>query len=543
MNVILIMNDSFRRDHLGCYGNPWIQTPNLDRFAERAAVFEGCYIASYPTVPNRWDIATGRYGFPFRGWQPLDPGDVTLAQTLAAQGIHTQMIWDTPMLDMNDYNYTRGFGGVYFVHGQKGDPWVTDPTLPLRLPAQPHKIKSTSSLESYLRNHHDRKYEREYCVARTMSSATDWLETNHRQNSFFLYVDMWDPHEPFDCPWYDYQRYADPDYRGDQMLYPEYGRPTYMTADELGNARALYAGQVTLVDRWVGRFFDMAERLGLFEDTLIIWTTDHGHLFGEHDLQGKPGAELGKLYEITTRIPLLVYHPEGLGAGKRVQGIVQPTDILPSALEFLGIPVPAGVQGKPFWPLVDDENAVVHDYAFSSRFPPTASDPTYTPIEGAAFDGWVGSDRIVEPSTVTDGRWAFICAPQGLPSELYDLQMDPGQENNVLSEHPQVAKRMYDAWLTFLREHGAPEARIRPFVDASVEAHTPTSGKLYAFRDDHGQWIAYPTEREATSACYRDDAPGPPRKVSEITFGELLDDNPKNLIRINSQLYWAEDLA
>ena len=543
MNVVLIMNDSFRRDHLGCYGNPWIQTPNLDRFAERAAVFDGCYIASYPTVPNRWDIATGRYGFPFRGWQPLDPGDVTLAQTLAAQGIHTQMIWDTPMLDMNDYNYTRGFSGVYFVHGQKGDPWVTDPTLPLRLPAQPHKIKSTSSLESYLRNHHDRKYEREYCVARTMSSATDWLETNHRQNSFFLYVDMWDPHEPFDCPWYDYQRYADPDYHGDQMLYPEYGRPTYMSADELGNARALYAGQVTLVDRWVGRFFDMAERLGLFEDTLIIWTTDHGHLFGEHDLQGKPGAELGKLYEITTRIPLLVYHPEGLGAGKRVQGIVQPTDILPSALEFLGIPVPAGVQGKPFWPLVDDENAVVHDYAFSSRFPPTASDPTYTPIEGAAFDGWVGSDRIVEPSTVTDGRWAFICAPQGLPSELYDLQMDPGQENNVLSDHPRVAKRMYDAWLTFLREHGAPEARIRPFVDASVEAHTPTSGKLYAFRDDHGQWIAYPTEREATSACYRDDAPGPPRKVGEITFGELLDDNPKNLIRINSQLYWAEDLA
>jgi len=67
MNVIFIMNDSFRRDHLGCYGNPEIKTPNLDRFAEHSAVFEQYYIASYPTVPNRWDLTTGRFGFPFRG--------------------------------------------------------------------------------------------------------------------------------------------------------------------------------------------------------------------------------------------------------------------------------------------------------------------------------------------------------------------------------------------------------------------------------------------------------------------------------------------
>ena len=70
MNVIFIMNDTFRRDHLGCYGNSWIQTPHLDGFAQHAAVFEQFYAASYPTVPNRWDLATGRFGFPFRGWQP-----------------------------------------------------------------------------------------------------------------------------------------------------------------------------------------------------------------------------------------------------------------------------------------------------------------------------------------------------------------------------------------------------------------------------------------------------------------------------------------
>lgn len=92
MNVIFIMNDTFRRDHLSCYGNDWIKTPNLAKFAQHAAVFDQYYIASYPTVPHRWDVFTGRYGFPTRGWQPLDAEDVTLAQLLARENYHTQMI-------------------------------------------------------------------------------------------------------------------------------------------------------------------------------------------------------------------------------------------------------------------------------------------------------------------------------------------------------------------------------------------------------------------------------------------------------------------
>ncbi|MDP3061817.1 MAG: sulfatase-like hydrolase/transferase, partial [Chloroflexota bacterium] len=256
MNVIVIVNDTFRRDHLGCYGNRWVHTPNLDAFAQHAAVFDQAYIASYPTVPNRWDMCTGRYGFPFRGWQPLGPGDVTWAQLLTQRGVHTEMIWDTPMLGVHNYDYTRGFTGWSFVHGQKGDPWNTDPSLPIRMPAQPHKVLSMTSLESYLRNHYGRRYEREFCVGRTFSEATDWLETNHSHKSFFLWVDMWDPHEPFDCPWYDYQRYAEPGYKGDQMMYPEYGRPTYMSPEEQKNARALYAGKCTMVDRWVGHFME-----------------------------------------------------------------------------------------------------------------------------------------------------------------------------------------------------------------------------------------------------------------------------------------------
>ncbi len=542
-NVIVIMNDTFRRDHLGCYGNEWIHTPNLDRFAQRSALFDQYYIASYPTVPARWDLATGHYGFPFRGWQPLGPEDVTLAQLLAQQGVHTQMIWDTPMLGTHDYNYTRGFKGLEFVRGQKGDWWITDPTLPIQQPAQPHKVKNMNSLDSYLRNHFHRQYEREYCSPRTLSTAMDWLEQNHQHDSFFLWIDMWDPHEPFDCPPYDYARYADPSYQGDQMLYPHYGRPTYMSDAEMQNARALYAGNVTLVDRWMGYFFELAERLGLFENTLIIWISDHGHLFGEHNLQGKPGAELGTLYEVTARVPMIVHHPDGIGAGERVQGLVQPVDILPSVLDFMETPIPGHIQGQSFWPLVTGESNGLRDYAFSSRFPPTASDASYTPVQGAVFDGWVGSDRIVEPSTITNAEWSLLCAPQNGPSELYHLGNDPAQEQNVIQEHGDVAQAMQRAWLAFLEEHNAPQSRIRPFVEGDVAVATPTSGALFAFRDDRGQWIAFATEAEARKFAHHHAAPGPMRTVEATSFGALLDDNPRNLIYLYGQYYWAEDLA
>lgn len=323
----------------------------------------------------------------------LNPGDVTWGQVMSRHGMHTQMIWDTPMLGSNDYNYTSGFQGVDFVHGQKGTPGLQTRCWRLTFMAQPHKIKNVGSLVGYLRNHARRQYEREYCVGRTISTAMDWLETNYCHKSFFLWVDMWDPHEPFDCPWYDYELYGDPGYEGDKFLYPEYGRPIYMTEEERNHLRALYAGNVTLTDRWLGMFFDMAERLGLFRDTMIIWVSDHGHLFGGHDLQGTPGAELGRLYEGTARIPFLVCHPEGLGAGKRISGLVQPPDLLPSILDFLGKPIPDQIQGKSFWLLVVGETWD-WEYAFSSRFPPAAG----APVDSTAFDGWVGSECGTEHS-------------------------------------------------------------------------------------------------------------------------------------------------
>ena len=155
----------------------------------------------------------------------------------------------------------------------------------------------------------------------------------------------------------------------------------------------------------------------------------------------------------------------------------------------------------------------------------------------------VGSDRNVEPSTVSGDEWAYLASLTGLESELYHLKSDPDQVKNVIGEHPEVAKKMREAWLTFLEEHEASESRIKPCLEAEVDVHTPAGGMLYAFRDDLGQWIAFSSEQEAHQAAYHEKAPGPKRSVESVTFGKILNDNPRNLVRLFGQYYWAEDLA
>ena len=146
-----------------------------------------------------------------------------------------------------------------------------------------------------------------------------------------------------------------------------------------------------------------------------------------------------------------------------------------------------------------------------------------------------------EPATVTDDEWAYIGVPGGVRSELYNLKDDPGQTHNVIAQYPDVAQRMHRAFIAFMQEHGASEARLRPFVEGQVAV--TIEGEFYAFRDDFGRWIAFSTEQQARAAAYMPNAPGEPREIETVTFEKLLADNPKNLIHLFEQYYWAEDFV
>ena len=118
MNVIWIVADTFRSDHLGAYGNRTIRTPTLDALAARSVRFDRHYIASFPTMPTRADHATGRWSMSFMGWEAMPEGQTTLAEILAEAGYHTAAVTDTPFYLRGDMNYDKGFQSFFFHPGQ-----------------------------------------------------------------------------------------------------------------------------------------------------------------------------------------------------------------------------------------------------------------------------------------------------------------------------------------------------------------------------------------------------------------------------------------
>ena len=277
MNVIWIMADSLRYDHIGANGHNWIKTPNLDRFAGNAMTFDRAFQLSFPTIPTRTDIFTGRYTFPRRGWTPLEKDDVTAAQRFTELDMRTQMILDTYHLKNTTYNFDRGFQGWQWIRGQEGDRY--QPRLPkedIRIhPTRPdirlHELSSNAAEFSNLRH---RRFESEYISPQTYTAAEQWLEYNYDKGPFFLYIDSFDPHEPWDPPAYYVELYY-PEYGGEVISHPSfYGFTDGISEELMKKARCLYAGEVTMVDRWMGRLLQKIEDLRLLDNTMVVVMCD-----------------------------------------------------------------------------------------------------------------------------------------------------------------------------------------------------------------------------------------------------------------------------
>jgi len=470
VNVILIITDTMRRDHLGFYENEWIHTPNLDRLASESCIFENAYAASFPTVPNRYDVMTGRFGFIEFDWSPLPAKATVISEALGQAGLTTMMIADTPHILQRGYHFDRGFSGWEWIRGQENDRWRTAPKDP-GLPAAPEKLRSPEgAVKQHLRNTATRRVEADCFCARTMATACDWLEEN-AQEDFFLYVDTFDPHEPWDPPQWYVDLY-DPGYQGEEVSYPVYGPADYLSEAELKHMRALYAGEVTLVDAWVGRLLSRVEQLGLMDNTAIIYTTDHGFYHGEHNLTGKSiiwegGHADARLYSEVARIPLLIRLPEG-ERGRRVEAYAQPPDFAPTILELMGVETPETVQGMSLGPVMRGEQAQTRPFALTTG--------------GLAHDPSGG-----RPTTITEGEWSLIYSgspntpvmhhltsavdsvdrPAAVvtdnvpPPELYHLPTDPAQKYNVYEESRDVAVKLHADHVRFLETLGLPEQYLR----------------------------------------------------------------------------------
>ncbi|MCL5946751.1 MAG: sulfatase-like hydrolase/transferase, partial [Chloroflexi bacterium] len=201
-NIVCICLDTLRWDHVGANGNPWIHTPNLDRFASEAAVFDRSYIGSCATIPCRTDLFTGTTTWPYRGWTPLPRDIPVLATVFGQRGYTPVLIADTYHLFRDGHQFDRDFHSFHWIRGQEGDRWV--PVLssrPVQLPAAESKLRNPERLRTnYLPKTAERRTEIDYFAPQTMTTAMRWLEHNRSVQPFFLWIDEFDPHEPWDPP-------------------------------------------------------------------------------------------------------------------------------------------------------------------------------------------------------------------------------------------------------------------------------------------------------------------------------------------------------
>jgi len=435
MNVIVIITDSLRRDHVGCYGNDWIQTPNLDRFAAEATLIEHAYTEGLPTVPFRLSLLTGRFTFPFRGWVPLDAEERPMPEYLWDKGYRSALISDVYHLHKPGMNFARGFDDVKWIRGQEWDPFVTDPIdVPLEKfhKPRPGVAGGDAQMIQYLRNRAYWKSEEDHFIAQVVKAGLEWIDAQVENDKFFLYLDCFDPHEPWDPPSPYDRMYGSEDYDGPELICPMGGTVEgYLSEEELDHVKALYAGEVTLVDRWVGIFLDGLRERGFFENSLVIHVSDHGEPFGEHGIVRKMHCHP---YEELAHIPLIVYHPEGLGKGMRVPGFVETCDIMPTILDFLEIPSPETVQGASMLPLLRGDKDRLRDYACC----------------GQHKTCW----------SIKNERWSYMCWLRDGREELYDREEDFTEQQDVVQDHPETAKQLRDELFRFVGSIGGetPEA-------------------------------------------------------------------------------------
>lgn len=433
MNVVLIVVDSLRRDHVGAYGSDRVETPSLDRLAGESLRFNRAYPESLPTICARRAIHTGLRTFPFRdwdqpgkddvnlwGWQPIPADQTTLAEILREQGYSTMFVTDTLHQFRPFYNFHRGFDTFDFIRGQERDYYrpaslATEKEVDKILIRGSHQSRLREIMTRYIANIKGRRGEEDYFAPRVFTQAMEFLEGAKEQQPFFLTVDAYDPHEPWDPPDEYVSRYDTGygRYSGQEPKIPPYENPDWLSEKSLRRMQDLYAGEITMVDTWLGKFLDRLRDLELMDSTLLVFLSDHGHAFGEHGYVGKSPPEM---YPEIMDVPFIIRHPRGEAAGQTSDFRASTHDVTPTILGALGIDPPAKLEGADLTPFLTGGDRPSREYAT------------------AAYHDHVWA---------RDDHYALIARNDGSEARLYDIQNDPGQEENVAGEDQDTAKRMF----------------------------------------------------------------------------------------------------
>lgn len=450
-NILLICTDQQRFDALHANGNEHIETPNLDRLARQGVVFDNCYVQNPVCAPSRASLMTSTY-VPTHG--------------LWANGVDLEPGTRLFTADLADAGYDCGLVGKLHLGACSGgrlEPRVDDGFRVFRWAHDPYVGSSENAYHRWLQAAHPDLYRAghdgtgghtwdvmptEAHYSRWIANETiDFLQSSRDAEKPFCFIaNFFDPHHGFGAPKEYMDRYdpatipgpvtregeleskppvlsaaSQKSYAGHAKGYLEY------TEEELAQARAAYYAMVTLVDDEVGRILAALDDEGLADNTVVVFSSDHGEMLGDHQLMLKGPM----MYECAVRVPLVIRWPGTLLAGERRDELVQWVDLAPTLLEAAGLPAPATFQGQSVLPLArGDADAPVRDWALCQY---RDSGHGYDPPVHVTMLRY-GSHKLVvhhgAPVTARDRT-----------GELYDLRADPDELDNLWDDDASAAVR------------------------------------------------------------------------------------------------------
>jgi arylsulfatase A-like enzyme len=442
LNILLLIIDSLRPDHVGAYGSPQVRTPNVDEIAARGLRFNRAFPEAMVTIPARRSIFTTRRIFPFRnfvpneelgqspGWLPIDDTAHTFTSELRRKGYWVAQVSDNPHLGFTEAfePFRESFSYWKSVVGQSGF-YKPPESVPLDvvydwLPDPLRDDRYVPGMRKYLANSGAGVNEEETVAARLFKAAAGTLDEARLRQPFCLTVDCFDPHEPW-SPVERYVRmYRDPNYRGPNIGVTKYGFARNFTDEQIRHLHAIYAAEVTQTDRWLGHFMQRFYELGLDENTVILLLSDHGYLLGERGYTGKVPSQL---HPELAQVPFVITLPDRRAAGNTSSYFASTHDVGPTLLSLVGLRPPGWMEGVDLSPALEGvEPAQRRDFHYGGMY-----------------------NRFF----IRTDEWVLIGDNQGNERTLYDLRADPHEFFDVVDRHPQVSAELYR---TILDAAGGP---------------------------------------------------------------------------------------
>ena len=465
-NVIVIMADQQKATSSHLWGNTFCQTPALASLAAEGVLFD-CAITPHPLcVPARQSVWTGQFPHSHGGRRNetmMSPNAVHAFQVWKEAGYHNALIGKNHCFEAEqdlalfDTWCEISHGGITARQlPERGMPWFR----PRDGIDAAHAARSNMVAQTPRFSYATNDVPLEDCSTGLVVGQTVRFLEQHGHDPFALWVSFPDPHEPWVCP----QAYADmfpadcietPPWRpgefDDPETVPERNRVLHRmlgigddpTHDVLA-LQSIYYGMVRFIDDGLAQIMAALERLGLREDTIVVYCSDHGDFMAEHAMQCKGGV----FYDCLTRVPLVVSWPGSVAAGLREDSPVNLIDIVPTVLGLQGLAVPPSMHGQPL-PGVTD--APGRDVTFSEY---GAGGPPFTMADLERMDRPFGRDTLIgslrwreaegRRKMVRSRDWKYVHDPMGDLDELYDLVNDPWELTNVahMRQYDDVIARM-----------------------------------------------------------------------------------------------------